>query len=175
MQLCFLCNISLFFNWDICFFLIHYLCGIYVGILLIPFFSQPKYKLELFKGSSLSKRLFFLVLIFQAPVIVADSIKYIFWLPNGNNPFSGLRFDCMSCVGWLSLCSALLEVGPGLSHFLLIVLAEFCPCVWFFASSSEGLMMLLLFTPGNGVLELVGELSRIQIINRAGIKTMFLA
>ena len=52
---------------------------------------------------------------------------------------------------------------------------EFCPCVWFSASSSEGLMVLLLFTPGDCVLEPVGELSRTQIINRAGIKTIFLA
>ena len=55
------------------------------------------------------------------------------------------------------------------------VLVEFCPCVGFSASSSEELMMLLLFTPGNSVLELVGELSRTQIVNRAEIKTIFLA
>ena len=35
--------------------------------------------------------------------------------------------------------------------------------------------MLLLFTRGNSVLELVWELSRTQIVNRAEIKTIFLA
>ena len=124
MQLRFLCNIGLFLNWDICFFSYTLsLWNLCWNSLDTPFFSQPKYKLELFEGSSLSKRLFFLVLIFQAPV--PDSIKWIFWLPNGNTPCSGLRFDCVSCDGWLSLCSALLEVGPGLSCFLLHAL-----CWW---------------------------------------------
>lgn len=78
MQLCFLCNISLFLSWDICFFS-HYLFGIYVGVLLIPCFSQPKYKLDLFEGSSLSKRLFFSA-NFSSTCNCSRQYKIYFWL-----------------------------------------------------------------------------------------------
>lgn len=79
---------------------------------------------KLFEGSSLSKRcfFFFLILTFQARVIVADNIKWIFWQRKRNTPF----FTPQDLIVFLALADRVWDI---VLLCILHVLIRFLPSV----------------------------------------------